>query len=236
MQMNKYNLFLFTFLGAILVSLSFVLLIDKSSKVAMYNNTLQHDINPPRMQPLLWESKIPESRFWSQHLFSEIQENFDILDKASDMDYFCPNYALLQKSEKINVWGQLIASMAYFESGFKLSARYVEPMSEVDPVTKLPVVSEGLLQLGYSDVLYHGCEFDWSNDSKLSPEDINKTIFDPYLNLSCGIKILTKQIKKHGAICINRGAYWAVIKIGHRNVKIEKIKNIITGYKMCKNE
>ena len=203
--------------------------------VKRYKNTLQENITPAEMLPLVWERNNPERREWSVYLFSEIQKNFYILDKASDMDYFCANYNSLPEYKKVNVWGQLFAAMTYYESGFKPNVRYVEPMSDLDPVTKQPIVSEGLLQLGYSDNLYHGCRFDWESDSKLDPTDPKKSIFNPYKNLECGVKIMSDQIKKHGAVAINRGAYWAVIKVGHRNEKFAQIKKIVGSYTMCGN-
>jgi hypothetical protein len=199
-----------------------------------YSNTLQQTISPPEMLPLAWE-KDPSRKKWSQYLFTEIEKNIDILDKAKDIEYFCPNYALLKSYEKINVWGQLIAGMAYYESSFDPTARYLEPMSEYDPVTGNAIVSEGLLQLGYSDALYHGCNFNWNIDSQLEPGDPRKTILDPYRNLNCGIIILSKQIQKHGNIMINKGAYWAVIKTGHRNNKSQQIRKLISNYSMCGN-
>jgi hypothetical protein len=124
--------------------------------------------------------------------------------------------------------------MAFYESSFNPAARFVEPMRELDPVTKMPIVSEGLLQLGYSDNLYHGCHFDWAKDSSLDTADPKKTILDPYTNLQCGIIIMSQQIEKYGSIVINRGAYWAVIKKGHPNIKVEQIKKIVTNLEICK--
>ena len=161
------------------------------------------------------------------HLFREIEKNIDILDKASDMDYFCPNYDSLEKYQKINVWAQLFAAMSYYESAFQPTARFVEPTRDIDPVTNGPIISEGLLQLGYSDKLYHGCNFNWVADQRYSETDSRRTILDPYNNLSCGVIIMTHQIQKYGSIVISHGAYWAVLKIGHRNIKLEEIKKII---------
>lgn len=225
------------FFGSFFISLSIGAALRsgvENEKETKYNNTLQQSINPPpTMLPLLWEKGSPTRVEWSRHLFREIEKSFDTLDKASDMDYFCPNYSKLEHQQKINIWAQLFATMAYYESAFIPTARFVEPTRELDPVTKKPIVSEGLLQLGYSDSLYHGCNFNWEYDQQFSDEDPRKTILNPYKNLSCGVLIMADQIKKYGSISISRGAYWAVIKYDHRNEKIKQIKQTMINYSMC---
>lgn len=187
------------------------------------------------MKPLAWEKDHPKRDRWSRHVFEQIYRNFDILDRAHDMDLFCPNYYNLNHDERVNVWGQLIAAMSWFESGWNKKARFPEPRLGIDPVTNRTVHSEGLLQLGYADAMWRSyCDFDWTQDIQFEDDDIRKTIFDPYLNLTCGIGILTSQIKKYERIIIKQGAYWAVIKKDHRNQKINGIRKIITQWDMCK--
>jgi hypothetical protein len=232
--MKNYILNAAFFFGGFLIGLSIGLTLHgEKTEPTKYTNTLQQSTYTPTMQPLLWEKNAPHRKEWSKHLFREVEKNIDILDKASDMDYFCPSYSKLEKQQRINVWAQLFVAMSYYESAFKPTARYVEPTRDIDPVTGGPVISEGLLQLGYSDKLYHGCQFNWERDQKYSDEDPRKTILDPYTNLSCGVMIMTQQIQKYGSIAINNGAYWAVIKIGHRNQKTKEIKEIIINYDMC---
>ena len=233
--MNKNILSAAFLLGGLFIGLSVSLAViaPRQAAAPKYNNTLQQSIYTPTMQPLLWEKNAPHRAEWSRHLFREIEKNIDALDKASDMDYFCPKYDSLDKQQKINVWAQLFAAMALYESNFQPTARYVEPTRDIDPVTNGPVISEGLLQLGYSDKLYHGCNFNWAADQRYSETDSRRTILDPYNNLSCGVIIMTHQIQKYGSIVISHGAYWAVLKIGHRNIKLEEIKKIINNYDMC---
>jgi len=236
--MTKKHILFFAFLSGLLAGLCISLETKelkepKSPAVATTEATHQETKNLPRMEPLMWEKNNPARKQWSEYLYTQIEKSFDILDSADDMEYFCSNYKALSNYQKINVWGQLFAVMAFYESSFNPSIRHVEPMSEIDPVTKSPIVSEGLLQLGYSDILYHGCNFDWDADSQLDVNDPKKSIFNPYKNLNCGVKIMTNQIKKHGSIIIDRGAYWAVIKTGYRNEKLTEIKNIVSKYYMC---
>lgn len=199
-----------------------------------YVNTLQQDINPRKISILDWEKKDPSRNKWSKHVYQEIENNFISLDKAKDTTYFCPNYINLNKKEKINFWAQIIVGISFFESGYNSSARSIHSSEKIDPVTNISVVTEGLMQLGYLDALYHRCNFNWSKDSEYDENDPRKSILNPYNNLSCGIKILTQQVEKYGAIVVDNGAYWAVIKLNHRHSRIEQIKNSISETDICK--
>lgn len=185
--------------------------------------------------PLAWESsKSPNRIKWSEATYKEVERRLDQFDLAKDANRFCPNYQLLNTRQKINFWGQLIAAISYFESGWNPTTRFHESTMGTDPVTKLPIYSEGLLQLSYQDTLwYKHCEFDWNQDKKLKPHDPNKTIFDPNKNLSCGIGILARQIQRYQQIVIKSNVYWAVIREGGRYNRINSIIGIVKQHKYC---
>lgn len=185
--------------------------------------------------PLAWEnSKSPARTAWSQHAFTEIERRLDQLDLAKDATRFCPNYPSLNKRQKINFWGQLVAAISHFESGWNPTTRFHESTMGTDPVTKQPIYSEGLLQLSYQDTLwYKHCDFDWNQDKKLKVNDPNKTIFDPSRNLSCGIGILARQIQRYQQIVIKTNVYWAVIREGGRYNRINPIIGIVKQHKYC---
>lgn len=190
----------------------------------------------PKLFPLEWENNNPHRIKWTEHVYGLIEQNFESLELANDIDYFCPNYKNLVHKQKINIWGQLIASMSFFESTFNPKARIISPSKTLDLVTNKPLVSEGLLQLGYIDNINHKCNFNWQKDSKYNEDDSRKTILNPYRNLSCGVAILTEQILKHKSIIIKKGAYWAVIKKDHPNSKIGQIKQMFNGYVICEKQ
>jgi len=188
----------------------------------------------PIMKPLLWEEKNPKRVKWSEHTFQQIYRNFDSFDKVKDMDFFCPNYYNLNRDEKVNVWGQLIAAMSWYESGHNPKARFAQPSLGIDPITNQYTCAEGLLQLGYADTMWHSyCDFNWTQDIQFEENDSRKTTFDPYINLKCGIGILANQIEKRGKIVLTRGAYWSVLKDGHKNSRLYGIRKIVSQYKMC---
>ena len=186
-------------------------------------------------KPLAWEKDHPKRYRWSDHVREQIYRNFDVLSRAHDMDLFCPNYYKLNRDEQVDVWAQLISMMSWYESGWDKKARMEEPSLGIDRVTRKIIASEGLLQLSYEDSYWRNyCDFNWTQDIQFEEDDIRKTIFDPYFNLSCGIGILTAQIKRHEKIVVKNGAYWAVIKKDHRNNKVPQIRRKIMEWDMCK--
>lgn len=190
-----------------------------------------------KMAPLSWESsKYPERTQWSAYLQKIILEDWNsLLPGANDITNFCPRYHSLDNNERANVWAQLFAAIAKYESGYSPVSRMHETTMGTDPVTRGPVYSEGLLQLSYQDVQWAPwCKFDWSKDKNLSPTDPRKTILSPYLNLDCGVGIMAKQIKSKGSIVVSSGVYWAVIKSGGRYQQISNIQSMVKALSLCK--
>ncbi len=160
-----------------------------------------------------------------------------IKEQVTDIATFCPRYNSLPALQRMNFWGQLVSAISFYESGWNPLSRFIEvDMKDPDTVTGEQVVSEGLLQLSYQDTLNHRglCDFDWSKDMMLSVNDPRKTILDPYKNLSCGIRILARQIRSKHAIAIGKGAYWSVIKSDSSHEKISKIATITKEFSFCR--
>ncbi len=192
----------------------------------------------PTYQPiaLLWEANNLRAKSWSDFVYNLFNTTLkDTLAAADDMVRFCPKYNSLVTEQKANVWGMLISAMSKYESNFDPTSRMKETTMGTDPVTGLPVFSEGLLQLSYQDITgWSFCRFDWSKDKNLAPNDPKKTILDPYINLECGTKILAEQVARYHKIVIDRGAYWAVIKENGKYQKINQIAALVQTLKFCK--
>lgn len=193
-------------------------------------------INFSTFQSLAWD-KVAARRQWSNFIYSVIlkEESIFLEETPKDIATFCPKYSGLNVGEKLNFWGQFIVAVAERESSWKPNTYYIETTMGTDPVTKSQIASEGLLQLSYQDEKNHrmDCGFDWEKDKNLDHKDEKKTIFDPLLNLRCGIKILAKQIKKHNKIVIGKGAYWSVIKQGHSSNKVTLISKRTKSLSFC---
>lgn len=187
---------------------------------------------------LSWDNN-PIRKEWSSYLSQSIDAQFKYLDKAEDISDFCPNYSVLNKEEKIKVWSELFIAMAYYESNWIPTMRYREDSLGIDSVTGQQVYSEGLLQLSYQDVKNipwikaNGCLIDWKKDKDLNPLLNTKTIFNPEINLNCGVLIMANQIKSRRNILLTSGAYWSVIKINSNNSKIYQITERLSKLKIC---
>lgn len=177
-------------------------------------------------QPKLsWENKKQERGEWTTITLNAVQKNFSKLDNASDIALFCPDYEKLEQEQKKIVWGELIVALAYYESGWNPNAQLTEIGLGTDAVTHLTVVSEGLLQLSYGDTRWaKWCAFDWEADKTNTD---NPTILKPRNNLECGVGILANQIAKHGRITLAHGAYWSVLKLTHKNKRIDGIARMV---------
>lgn len=186
---------------------------------------------------LSWEKTDSRRAEWSKFVFETVDRLFDSsFSKCTDMTVFRSDYNTLNRHQKINVWGELISAICYYESGWNPTSRMVETTMSTDPVTGNQVASEGLMQLSYQDERsYSGkleveCKFDWDRDRPLfnnNPKDPNITILNPFYNLEFGIGILAYQIKKYNEIILSKNVYWAVIKENGKYERINKIRNIV---------
>ncbi|MGZ3768109.1 MAG: transglycosylase SLT domain-containing protein [Bdellovibrio sp.] len=182
-----------------------------------------------------WEKDHPERKAWSQYAKDLIGgELFETFDSAKDATVICPKYNSLKKEQKVTVWTEFISGIVKYESNWKPTSWMTEKTMGIDPVTKKQVKSEGLMQLSYQDMKWAKyCRFDWEKDKKLDPDDPKKTIFDPFLNLDCGLKILSKQIQKKGHVIVSSGVYWSTLKENGRNNKIRDIVGMVQKTGLC---
>lgn len=191
---------------------------------------------------LSWEKRDSRNAEWSKFVFETIERLFDSsFSKCTDMTIFRSDYNDLTKTQKINVWGELIAAICYYESGWNPTSRMVETTMNTDRITGKQVASEGLMQLSYQDEnSYRGkveaeCKFDWDRDRLLflvNPKNPNITILNPYYNLEFGIEILAYQIRTYGKIVLERNVYWAVIKKDGKYEKINKITDVVENLQL----
>ena len=199
---------------------------------------LSEVIDQQKLLPLSWENKISQGKEFSRLLYKAILENApEILElnSADDTDIFCSKYKALTKTQRLNFWGEFFVGLALHESSWHQTSRHVERTMGIDPITHQQIASEGLLQLSYQDQKSYNvnCGFDWVKDKNYSAKDMRKTIFDPYLNLRCGIKIFALQLKKERLIAIEKNVYWAVIRKHGVFSKISEISKSTQSLPFC---
>lgn len=184
-------------------------------------------------EPVLsWEAKDPKNKEWTRITLESITKRFDKLDKAEDIITFCPKYQELEKEKKIIVWGELISSTAFYESGWNPNSELLEPSLGKDAITGLVVQSQGLLQLSYGDTTWaKWCNFTWDEDRKNLAQ---ASIIQPKNNLECGIGILANQVNRWKRITLDgKHAYWSVLKIDSKWKKIDNIAKMVKRLTYC---
>lgn len=196
-------------------------------------------INPPDSvyapQTLLWEGEHPEAVFWSAILYRTMgsPDVFKVLEGSDDIADFCPKYFSLNEFQKVNVWAFLISGIAKYESGFNPFRRRLDDDGEADEVTGKAMFREGLLQLSYKlRRLYAFCDFDWEKDKKKNEQDPTRSIFNAVTNITCGAKLLAKQIETKGQIAHN-GSFWQVLRKNGRFSAIPQIKALTRQLPFC---
>ncbi len=194
-----------------------------------------------QFEPVAWEKNNESRKEWSKMIYSVIEnEEHSMLENnvATDIETFCPKYATLTQPQRLNFWGQFFAALAKPESGWDPAQSTLEPLKnfkKVDPITNQRVRSEGLLQLSYQDEKSYrlNCGFNWKRDQHLDPEDPRKTILNPYLNLRCGIKIMSRQLKNKKSITLPENVYWSVLRTSDHKHTIKEIANMTKSLKIC---
>ncbi|HPI40186.1 MAG TPA: transglycosylase SLT domain-containing protein [Pseudobdellovibrionaceae bacterium] len=176
-----------------------------------------------KIEALAWESiSSPERVLWTMELIHLVRENFFELNQAPDIDSFCPNYNDLNEDQRMNVWANIFASMAYYESGWNPSSASVDVGSKKNKDTW----SVGLLQVSVVDQVNY----------KLNYEFSFKDLQDPIKNLKLAVSIMAFQIKKRKKILIPQGesgTYWAVIHPGGKYDKTYHITKMTKKMTFC---
>ncbi|MBF0473864.1 MAG: hypothetical protein HQK93_09070, partial [Nitrospirae bacterium] len=86
-----------------------------------YTTTLvlaQNYTNPDTTSSIVlsWEKNHPERQAWSKSLISDLDSHLTIFDEAKDITSFCPKYETLSHDQKLNMLGEMIVSVAHYES------------------------------------------------------------------------------------------------------------------------
>lgn len=155
------------------------------------------------------------------------------------MGSFEPNWGKMSEDQKKTFYANLVFGMAKEESGHsRISLYYEDKFPKKDNVTKLPVVSEGLMQLSYQDEQWHKfCHFEYAKDKAKHEADwknrpagklswksshYDKVILDPYVNLGCALGIMDVQLRnpklKHLPFADSL-TYWSVMKKKRKEVQ-----------------
>lgn len=145
----------------------------------------------------------------------------------ADVQNFCPRYASLPYQQRGQFWVALFSAMAKPESNFKPQSFYQEKFKDGKGRR---VISRGLLQISHESANQprYACDVK-------QPHNLH----DPKVNLSCGVKIMSKWVQTDGVISQPRwskdpkgGArYWSTLR--PQRGKVQQIANFTRQLPFC---
>ena len=133
----------------------------------------------------------------------------------TDIKYYCPRFAKLERPERLEFYVQLISSLASHESSLREHETYTE--SFVDS-SNTKVVSRGLLQISKEAANLYGCKVEDGTE-----------LMTAVRNIRCGVRIMSKWVVEDGVIAHKtdegkwRGAarYWAPFRHPRNRPRIQ---------------
>lgn len=166
---------------------------------------------------------------WTKTAESAVANSVLVELVPRDVQYFCPAYPGLAKSERRKFWVGLLSAMAKPESNFKPQRLYREKFRDARGQA---VVSRGLLQISIESANQkrYGCAI--TDASKLH---------DPAINLSCGVKIMSKWVATDGIIAKHQkprthkggSRYWSTLRPQHGHLRA--IANFTRSLAFCRS-
>jgi hypothetical protein len=121
-----------------------------------------------------------------------------------DIASFCPAYTSQSPAGRASFWQALLTAVVKPESNYETATAYWEDGRQQQ-------FSLGLLQLSYNDNAGYSCGF-----------TTEAQVTDPDRNLACGIRIVSKLVKRDGRIGGDAGstngaaAYWSTLRSSSR--------------------
>lgn len=182
---------------------------------------LEDWILPPR-----WEKLGRGPGQWSEFVYDQLDIYGQSLlaYQARDIKEFCASYDELDSVELKNFWLYLISTMTELESSHRPEAKYQENFRDSQGNY---VISRGLLQLSIESANSYGCRIRQAQQ-----------LHDPYVNLSCGIRILNRWVEVDGVLSQRvsgrwRGAarYWSIFRKART---LRQIKSWTQALEFCR--
>jgi len=161
-----------------------------------------------------WDEKVADGRKWTGFAVQALNNFGGELLKTvpEDIGNYCPRYAKLNRTERIDFWVKMISAIAAVESGYRPSTSYKEKMNDRNGNR---VVSRGLLQISLESSRLYGCAT--NNDGDL---------VSPKRNIECGVKILSRWVPRDDVISrsandrwYGAARYWSTLRPPKRSEK-----------------
>ncbi len=140
----------------------------------------------------LW-SKVPEGNYWTSLVVASIREFLPSLERARDINDWCPGYWNASEHHREVCWLRLIGGIVKLESSFKPDDKFREPSG---------AWSVGLLALSPKECKRY---------------ETVEMLQKPLLNLSCGIGMLARFVERDGYLhgpkeALGASKYWSTLR------------------------
>ncbi len=180
---------------------------------------------------------------YDAHILAEAEKAPALLElPASRMSDFCPRWGDMGPDARRQFYADLLYAISGPESGRDRRVMFNETgiidratrRQLIDPVTRKPIISEGLLQLSYADMSSYpdaqglSCRFDWEGDRKAFMKDLRagkgtrswrsghpeRSLLNPYTQLTCGIHVLNTLVQRFpdDGFRAAAGKYWSTMR------------------------
>ena len=173
-----------------------------------------------------WSEKNPDGS-WTRITERAVAQSPLVKLVPADVQNFCPRYASLPQQQRSQFWVALFSAMAKPESNFKPQSFYQEKFKDGKGRR---VISRGLLQISHESANQprYACDVK-------QPQHLH----DPKVNLSCGVKIMSKWVKTDGVITQPRwskdpkggGRYWSTLR--PQRGKVQSIASFTRQLPFC---
>lgn len=180
---------------------------------------------------------------YDAHIRAEATKAPALLSLPTDrMADFCPRWAAMPADARLQFYADLLYAISGPESGRDRRMMFNETgildkatrRQLIDPVTRRPILSEGLLQLSYADMRSYpqsdglGCHFDWDADRSAFLSDLQasagartfhslhptRSLLNPYAQLTCGVHVLNTLARRfpQEGFRTAAGRYWSTMR------------------------
>ncbi len=180
---------------------------------------------------------------YDAHIRAEAAKAPALLELPADrMSDFCPRWGEMEPDARLQFYADLLYAISGPESGRDRRVMFNETgiidratrRQLIDPVTKKPIISEGLLQLSYADMVSYpdaqglSCRFDWEGDREAFLTDLlagkrtrtwrsvhpERSLLNPYTQLTCGIHVLNTLVQRFPGEGFRAaaGKYWSTMR------------------------
>jgi hypothetical protein len=134
----------------------------------------------------------PERKAWSEHLFNELNKNYDLLMTAKDIKEIIPNFDKRTRSERLTALAELMSTAAEYESTWNPNGFSKDVNGSSEP---------GLMARGLFQMNADADQKNYRTGTKYKYQDLH----NPLINIEVAVKILVTVLKVRGKITFRKG-------------------------------